>query len=287
MNFSKHSGKIRVFILAIVLLAFGIILYRETLWGIAECVLKRKESSHGVFVPFIAGYFLWINRARIRSVQVRFALFPCIIMVGAGLLLFIPAKEMETVALAAISFILVGAGLVVGLFGTQMLKEVGFPLVFLSTMIPLPNQLHEQLATWVRSTTTHGAVSILQFFCFPIYRENYNIFFPDFTLYVSSGCSGIRYLISYVVFSLAYAYLFKKNILSRVAVVLAALPMALIGGVLRLSSIFLSAYYISPFMAEDRPHKMISWFVFLVVLIAAVWLDSYLTRRWGSESFRG
>ncbi len=48
--------------------------------------------------------------------------------------------------------------------------------------------------------------------CVPFIREGYNIHLPNVDLYVAKSCSGIRYLISYFVFGLAYAFIYKKSI---------------------------------------------------------------------------
>ena len=72
------------------------------------------------------------------------------------------------------------------------------------------------------------------------------------------------------VFGIAYAFRFKHNIRSRLVVVAAAVPLAIAGGVLRLWIIFTTAYYIGPVMTEHRPHVLLSWSVFMVVLVAAI-----------------
>jgi exosortase/archaeosortase family protein len=60
--------------------------------------------------------------------------------------------------------------------------------------------------------------------------------------------------------------------------VMAALPLSVVGGVLRLSVVFSTAYYIGPVMTERRPHDLLSWSVFAVLLVAAIGVDRYLDR---------
>ena len=166
-----------------------------------------------------------------------------------------------------------------GLFGKDMFKDLGFPLFYLATMIPLPKPLYAQLTEGMRMATTSLSVWVLQLFHFPIYREGYNVSLPNMNLFVANSCSGIRYLIPYFVFGLAYAFVCKKTLKSRVLVVLAAIPISVIGGAIRQSLIFLSAHYIGPFMAEHRPHVMISWSVFVTVLVLAMALDRWAGKK--------
>jgi exosortase/archaeosortase family protein len=98
-------------------------------------------------------------------------------------------------------------------------------------------------------------------------------------LYVAHSCSGIRYLLSYFVFGIAlYAFRYKHSSKARLLVVVATVPLAVTGGVLRLWIIFTSAYYIGPVMAEHRPHVLSSWSVFTVLLVAAIGVDRLLSK---------
>jgi hypothetical protein len=62
-------------------------------------------------------------------------------------------------------------------------------------------------------------------------------------------------------------------------VLIGAVPLAITGGVLRLSVIFISAYYIGPIMVEHRPHVMLSWTVFTVLLVGVIGVDRYVAKR--------
>ena len=115
-----------------------------------------------------------------------------------------------------------------------------------------------------------------------LHRNGFHIDLPNTRLYIAHGCSGIRYLLSYLVFGLAYACIFKKSFKARVLVVMGALPLSIVGGVLRLWIIFFSAYYIGPIMVEHRSHVLLSWSVFTLLLVGVIFVDQYVLRRRGS-----
>jgi exosortase len=276
----------RVAILGAALLVISVFFFKNTLYDLFSSVLHRVGSSHGLFVPFISGYFIWLERERIKQCELDFSLLSGGAMMLAGFFLFYASRGSTEVALPALSFFLVVSGLLTVVFGNQLLKAVAFPLFFLITMIPLPSPIYRHIGEWMRSATTAGSIWVMNLIHFPIYREGYHVLLPNTSLFIDTGCSGIRYLLSYFVFSLAYAFLFKKSPKSRVLAVLASFPIALIAGVLRLSAIYLTVYYIGAFMAEHQPHVFVSWSVFGAVLVGAIAVDQSLSR-WRERKAEG
>lgn len=270
----------RLVILSAALVGLGLFVYSEILSGLLNSVLHREGSSHGLFVPFISGYFLWLKREEIRNAEIEFALVPGGAIIVLSSFIFYLSHSSTEITLPAFSFVLAASGLVLALFGIRLFKEVAFPLLFLITMIPLPRATYAHIGGWMREAVTSGSVWLMQVIHHPIFREGYNIQLQNTNLFIAMGCSGIRYLLSYFVFSLAYAFLFKRASRSRVLVVLASFPMALVAGVLRLSSIYLATSYIGPFMAEHRPHVLLSWSVFGMVLVLTIAADQYVSGVW-------
>ena len=178
-----------------------------------------------------------------------------------------------------LSFLFIAAGLILMLFGTEVFKEVGFPLFFLAAMIPLPEAVYNQIADWMRQAATWGAVALVKLMGVPLLRDGFDIYLPNSHLVVDHSCSGIRYLLSYVVFGVAYAFCFKQSFKGRALVVMGAVPLSILGGVLRLSVIFISGYYIGPIMVEHNPHVVLSWTVFTVLLAALSGIDRYLSKK--------
>lgn len=272
------SGRVRAFIVLAGLAILALSLYREPLWCLISNVLGKKDSSHGLCVPFISVYLVWLKFQKIRETKPKFALASGTVMAGIGMLLFFLARDSTAVAVSAFSFLLVAAALVVGFFGKDVFKELRFPLFFLATMIPVPRPLYAQMAEWMGWATTSGSVWALQLFHFPIYRDGFTVSIPNMNLLVVESCTGIRHLISYFVFGLAYAFVCKKTIKSRFLVILAAIPMSIVGGIIRQSFIYVSAHFIGPFMASYRPHIIVGWSVFLAVLVGAMWMDRRISK---------
>jgi len=257
------------FLIFLAVLVLAIFLYKEVLSALFLHVLHREGSSHGVFVPFISAFFIWTRWRPLKRATITFAPAWGALLSAIGLLVFYFTASTSDAALPAISFFLVLAGLVLGFFGKDVFRQVGFAIFFLITMVPVPEGPYNQIAEWMKAANTTGSVWLVKTLGVPIYREVFNICLPETTLLVAPSCSGIRYLVSYFVFGLAYGYMIKETMVGRLLVVAATIPIAVIGGILRLSTIFLAAHYISPKMAEHDPHVLISWGVFGVVMVGA------------------
>ncbi|MBU0729752.1 MAG: exosortase/archaeosortase family protein [Proteobacteria bacterium] len=271
-------GTIRFLVFLLLLVGLGITLYREALSALSFAVLDRQDSSHGIFVPVISAYFLWLKSSKIKGIQPETALFSGAAMLIAGVLFFI-LGNIWGFQLSNLSFLFIVGALILILFGKEMFVETSLPLFFLATMIPLPTGMYYQIADWMRSINTWGSVAVTKAFGVPVYREGYDVFIPGLHLVVNHGCSGIRYLLSFFTFSIVYAALFKTGNLSRVLLVLGSIPLSIAAGIARLSVVFLAAHYISPYWAEHTPHVVLSWVVFVVFLFGTFTLDQYLIRR--------
>ena len=273
------NGKMRMLIFLVVLVGLAGTLYREALLALVVTVLQRHGSSHGLFVPFISGYLIWLRLDNIKQSKAQFALLPGAAMLLAGFLILYLSRNTAGFSLPALSFFLVFSGLVLTFFGGEVFREVRFPLFFLVAMIPLPAPVYAQMAEWMRQATTWGTVALLDLINLPLYREGYDIYLPGMHLVVAHSCSGIRYLLSYSVFGLAYGFRYKQSTASRILVVASTVPLSILGGILRLSVTFSAAYYIDPAMAEHQPHVFLSWTVFTVLLVGAIGADRYFSGR--------
>ncbi len=276
--FAKDRGILLLFIL--ILTGVGSTLYSSAFLSLFSAVIHREGSSHGIFVPFLSGYLLWFKFDTIKSLKKKnnWKGAGCFFII-AGILFFLSIHTSYYLVFSILSFLCIAGGLLLAFFGTDMLKETFFPLMFLATMIPIPPEIYSQLSDWMKTVTTWGSVSITKILGVPVYRDDYYIYIPNVNLFVANSCSGIRYLLSYFVFSLVYAVLFKTTALSRCIIVTFSIPMAVVAGIARLSCIFIAAHYIHPVMAEPRPHIIISWLVFAIILFGTIIADQYLVHR--------
>ena len=68
------SGKMRIVILGVILVGLAVTLYKDALWDLATSVLHRENSSHGLCLPFISGYFIWMKSNRLGRNNYKFSI---------------------------------------------------------------------------------------------------------------------------------------------------------------------------------------------------------------------
>ena len=256
--------------------AAGLIIFWPAVYMVAYGVLHRHGSSHGVFIPLLSAYFIYVKWERLKSLPLRYR--PSAIGVAA-LLLMTPLLAPRYLELQFIAYVFFVASVAYLCFDRPVFKELLFPITFAIVMVPIPGHLYDAMADITRHITFSLALGVLSFLDIPFYREGWLIKLPNALLEVAKSCSGIRYLISFFVFGIAYAYLFRKRILPRTLLVAATIPISLAASTLRLSVIFLATYYISPKMAAYWPHVTLSWIVFFVILFSLIALDQYGLNR--------
>ena len=275
----RESPSIRIAGLLLALGLVGIVFYSATLMELLSAVLRREESSHGVFVPLLSLYFVWRKRNRLKEIEPSYEIIRGLGLVAGGLLLFSLARAHAYFFWECFSFVIVLSGLVICFLGKDISKQILFPIFFLICMIPIPEHLYMAIAHWVRQGTITASTQVLALIGIPFLREDLLIQLPNTVLNINIGCSGIRYLLSYFVFGIAYAYPYRTTTKQRVLLVCLTIPISLMASTLRLTFIALLAYYIGPHMATYWPHVITSWLVFLSVLAFFVALDQGILIR--------
>lgn len=266
----------RLSILVIVTILSGLFLYRTAIIEVVSAALNREGSSHGFFIPFLSGFFFWTKRDVIRNIKPQYD-FSGLPLLTLGLLP--PIIKFGTYHLYFMGFIFFVAGMIFTVFGRNYFKCIAFPLFFLITMTPLTGDVYIQVADYMRLMTFSGSLFIISLLEIPFYREGWLIQLPNALLEVAIGCSGIRYLLSYFVFGLAYAYLFKTTLSGRITLVALTIPISITASIFRLTAIFVLTYIFGPRMSEHWPHVFISWSVFFAVLILAISSDQFFEKR--------
>ena len=273
----------RYLLAALVASIAGLLVYSDAVARVVHVVLNREGSSHGVFVPFLTGYFIYTVKDRLQDAPVRFCWYGLPLMIA---FLVVAWTGLGGYRLQFVVFVCFVFGSVLTLLGPAVARILAFPLLFLITMTPWPQGLYEKLANLSRTIAFGGSLQVISWLGIPHVRNGWDIELPNALLQVAISCSGIRYLVSFVVFGLAYAFLFRSSTTGRVLTVLATIPISLFASICRLTIIFVMTHYISPFWSQHKPHVVLSWFVFFSVLFTCILVDQWVGERRGKGDRR-
>ena len=72
---SKKSKYYRLSIIFILATLAGLFIYQSAIIKVISAVLHREGSSHGIFVPFLSLYFLWLLRDKLKEIEPQYNFF--------------------------------------------------------------------------------------------------------------------------------------------------------------------------------------------------------------------
>lgn len=201
------------------------------------------DYEHGKLIPFVIFGLIAYRWADIRKSLSQGSLWG-LVSVAIGCLFFVAACRtiQPRIAIGGLPFILWGSMLF--LYGWRTAKLTAFPLVFLWLSIPLP--AFQQATTHLQLLATQLAHLGSGLFGVETYTQGTTILpvHGDWKpLSIAHGCSGIRSLMALIMITAAWAYVAKMCLWKRILLFGSALPLAIVGNALRVTSIFVIAEY--------------------------------------------
>jgi len=212
------------------------LLYAPVVAASALSWFNDDDMAHGVFIIPVSLWILWMQRDQIRELPIRataWGLAP----LALGLLMEIAGYAMGSKSLAMLSLIPALSGAVLMLHGRELLKASAFPIGFLFFTARLPFGLSETLSQWIQRLSSAGSAGLMNLLGYAIIQRGNQIQIPGFVLDVADVCSGFKKLLALVAFALLYGYLFQLSPIRRALLVAAAIPIAVIANIVRISGL--------------------------------------------------
>lgn len=275
MTFYQALRQCKLHLAATLLLMIA--LYWEIVPSMVQQWQKDENYSHGFLVPLIAGYFFWQRWPELKERPVNPANTGLFVVV-LGLLQLLIAWLGSEYFLMRSSLIVLLAGLVLFLFGSEVLKGMALPLGYLFFMVPIPYIIYDMAAFPLKLFVTKASVGFLKLFGVVVMREGNIIMFPATTLEVADACSGIRSLISLLALAVAYSFFIKIPLQKRILLILSALPIAIFTNALRVIITGFLAQFWGAKAAEGFFHEFAGLAVFALAMVLLVAFGSLLKR---------
>jgi exosortase len=240
-------------------------LYADVVPGLVRQWAADADYSHGFFVAPLAAFFVWERRDRLAALPIRPHLAG-VALLALSLCVFIAGRYGSELFLTRASMIGVVAGLVLFLAGWAYLKALAFPIAFLLLMIPLPAIVFNQVAFPLQMLASQLGEVVISASGVPVLREGNVLLLPGRALEVAEACSGIRSLMSLFMLAVVLGYFTEHRAGPRIAIAIAAVPIAVIANATRVAGTGLASYWISPAAAEGFFHSFSGWLMFVVAL---------------------
>lgn len=237
-----------------------------------------EDMGHGFFVPVVAGYIVWQRRQEILARTYSPNMLGLAVVLLGGAMLFAGTLGAEFFVSRA-AFIVSLAGVILTLGGWALLKELGFPLLLLLFMIPLPSVIYYQITFPLQLLASRVAETLLAVAGIPVLREGNILELPSQKLSVVEACSGIRSLMSLSFLALVFAHFFDRKPWMRWALLALTAPIAIFANAMRVTLTGLFSE-VNPELAQGLFHTFEGWVVFMVALVLLILAHQVVDRTY-------
>lgn len=269
----KITDYIRLSIYAALIYA----IYASSLHWLVIKDWEREGYSYCYLIPFVVIYLLYLKWDAFKSMDSRpswWGLMPFL----WGLSLFWLGELGGEFLTLYVSMWFVLIGICWMHFGWRKLKVIGFSLLFILTMFPLPSFLNIKLMLQLRLISSKLGVSLIQAYGLPAYREG-NIIDLGFTqLQVVEACSGLHSFISLFVLCLLLVYFFKDHWWKRFVLLISSIPLAIFANSVRIALTGILYNYWGEDVAQGFFHGF-SGFMIFVFCIPVLFIEMKILEK--------
>lgn len=238
--------------------------------------LGNDYYSHGFLIVPIALYLAW------RKIQHRRYRWSSDLGDNRGfLLLLLPSALLyvffflnDANFLAAFAMVGLLAGLVWTFGGHVLIASLLFPLAFLLFMIPLP--VLEKSTLPLALLTGFCAGTLAQWLGLDVTLVGQAVSLPNTKLVIGAQCSGINSMISLFALTSLAAYAVKGPWWGRLLLVLLSIPLAMLGNIMRVSTLFFVARRFGANVAFSYYHDYSGIVAFLLLVALIIPLSKLL-----------
>ncbi len=251
--------------------------YGSVLVSLAGQWLEDPNYTHGFFVPLMA---LWLAGRRYRRfLDTPRTLDPTgIVVVAAGVILYLAGVLAAELFTTRVSLVIVVAGLVLAFEGRQRLRVMAFPIAFLLCMVPLPYVLYYRLTFPLQLASSRIASDLLSMAGLPVLREGNVLHLEGYSLEVVAACSGLRSIMALGTIGVFLMDLVPMSRAGRIVYLLLLVPVAMGANVARLVFTAAVAAISGPETAESFLHGVSGIVLFVSGLLAMLAIAAVI--RW-------
>jgi exosortase len=196
--------------------------------------------TFGFIIPLFSLYLLYARWGEFMDAQRRVALTGLPLMVLSVVFIVVSYVFFRVRWLSNLGMVALLLSLVIYLGGWQVAKLAWLPIAFLAFAMPFPEMLYTRIAVPLQELAAHVSALVLKMSGAVIQVTASALTITSVTgqihhVTVAEACSGVRSLIAFVAMGVAWAYLVRRPIWQRVVIVLAAVPIAILCNVLRVT----------------------------------------------------
>ena len=240
------------------------------------------EYNHAFLTLPIIGHMVWSKRDLLKDgCSTFYTYIGLLLLVLSTAVYFFAIVTWIHTALALAMFFTI-LSVLVYLAGTQAIKVLIIPLILLLILIPFPNQLYINLTYPLQIKVSQIAEFIVMLFNIPILREGNVMHIPEKSFQVVQACSGLRSIITLLTLSIIMGFYFMKTKISKIILVIASLPTAIIVNIIRVASLIIVYHYFKIDLTEGALHSILGLVIFVMAFSILLLLQKVL-EHWENK----
>jgi exosortase len=256
---------------ALTAVAFAV-LFAQPIYLLVRDWWTLPEAGHGLLLAPVAIWLAW--KSGIRPDAKGDVALGVTMLVLAVLIRFAAGLAAELFTMRA-SVVLALGGLTVYHYGFKQLLRWWLPFLLACLSIPLPELITQALALPLQFKASEMGAALLKWREIPVLLTGNVIRLPGHELFVTEACSGLRSLTALLALAVLMGGLMFKHPITRVLLVLLAIPIAIVINGVRVFLTGFLVYFVDPKLGEGFMHLTEGWLLFLVSLAsigAIAWL---------------
>ncbi len=245
---------------------------------------EATDDGQGLWIPFVVLGLFWWKRRELLALEIK-TWAPALALVGFGLLLHVVGYAVQQPKLSIIGFFIGLYGLTGVAWGSAWLRASFFPFFLFAFCVPLGNQ-----AQPISFPLRVLVCNVVGFICHYVLAIDIRVIGTalidptgHYQYEVAAACSGMRSLIATLAVAMIYAMLSFQTWWKRGVLISSAIPLAVIGNVVRMLTIVLAADFAGQkagnYVHDGGPFGIISLLPYLPVFGGLFLLGYWLRER--------
>jgi exosortase len=229
---------------------------------------NNANYSHGFVILPLSLYILWRQRSELaNAAKATTGQRKGLLFATFALIIYILALVGGIQTLSSLSMIFFLAGVILYLWGYQILRITTFPLILLVLMIPVPSQLLAAMTIPLQLLVTEIAGALAGSIGIPIYIQGNLIHLPNQIFEVVEACSGLRSIMTLITLGAFMGYFTLNTNWQRILLVASALPIAIVVNSGRVLAMVVFSFYFNIDLLQGKSHTFFGMGIFLVSLL--------------------
>jgi exosortase len=246
---------------AVSLWLLSLVLFRQSLIGLARLSFQDERSSHLLLIPLMSACFLFLQRKTIFQCPRWCPSIGVALILAAAVSWFAlrtPLSRLDNadrLSGAASTIVLAWIGVFILSYGMGAFKAGAFPLLFLLLMIPLPIAFVDKFVSWLQKGSAETCYALFRLVGVPFVRHGFQFSLPGVDIEVAEQCSGIHSALALFIAGLLLQHVLLKGPGKKIFFVLCIVPIAIFKNALRIVTIAWLGIHVNADFFHGQLHK--------------------------------